>query len=156
MIIDEVSMMTDHDLPTEEAIIINSGDMTTEEGMIILNYDEFSYFDTSYKEALEEVLEEMIDNNYECDFDFLLRRKLDDEWNDNNGRAFKFLNEEDILTYKIITTIESMYNEIEEEHYYNFGDNKTLEEKLDLIYYIKAQEYFRDWLIKEDFDTDNF
>ena len=130
--------------------------MTTEEEMIILNYDEFSYFDTSYKEALEEVLEEMIDNNYECDFDFLLRRKLDDEWNDNNGRAFKFLNEEDILTYKIITTIESMYNEIEEEHYYNFGDNKTLEEKLDLIYYIKAQEYFRDWLIKEDFDTDNF
>ena len=128
--------------------------MTTEEEMIILNYDEFSAHDTNYKEALEEVLEEMIDNNYECDFDFLLRRKLDDEWNDNNGRAFKFLNEEGILTYKIITTIESMYNDIEEE--YGLEDNKTLEEKLDLIYYHEAEKYFRDWLIKEDFDTDNF
>ena len=47
-----------------------------------------------------------------------------------------------------------MYNEIEEE--YNLEDNKNLEEKLDLIYYFKAEEYFRDWLIKEDFDTDNF
>ena len=130
--------------------------MTTEEERIILNYDELSHFDTNYKEALEEVLEEMIDNNYECDFDFLLRQKLNDEWNDNNGRAFKFLNEEDILTYKIITTIESMYNDIQEEYHYNFGDNKTLEEKLDLIYYFKAEEYFRDWLIKEEFDTDNF
>ena len=129
--------------------------MATEEEKIILNYDKFSAYDTNYKEALEEVLEEMIDNNYECDFDFLLREKLNDEWNDNSNRAFRFLNEEGV-TYKIITTIESMYNDIEEEHYYNFGDNKTLEEKLDLIYYIKAQEYFRDWLIKEDFDTDNF
>ena len=129
--------------------------MTTEEERIILNYDELSHFDTNYKEALEEVLEEMIDNNYECDFDFLLRQKLNDEWNDNNGRAFKFLNEEDILTYKIITTIESMYNDIDEE--YNILTEKTtLEEKLDLIYYHEAEQYFRNWLIREDFDTDNF
>ena len=78
--------------------------MATEEEKIILNYDKFSAYDTNYKEALEEVLEEMIDNNYECDFDFLLREKLNDEWNDNSNRAFRFLNEEGV-TYKIITTI---------------------------------------------------
>ena len=121
---------------------------------IILNYDK-----PYYKITIDIVIREHETNN-DLDFDFILKEKLEEYWNDDNNKAYNFMRRDAMLSsecnlYDIITTIEYMYDEINEE----FDDslNKTtLEDKLDLVYYFKAEEYFRNWLEKEDFEVNHF
>ena len=129
--------------------------MTNTSSQMILNYDKFStdIYNLNYKQAIEEVIREH-ETNDDLDFDFMLKEKLEENWNDDNNRAYNFMRENK-LSYDDVLSIEFLYDEINEE----FGDtlNKTsLEDKLDLVYYFKAEEYFRNWLEKEDFEVNHF
>ena len=129
--------------------------MTNTSSQMILNYDKFStdIYNLNYKQAIEEVIREH-ETNDDLDFDFMLKEKLEEGWNNDNNRAYDFMRENK-LSYDDVLSIEFLYDEINEE----FGDtlNKTsLEDKLDLVYYFKAEEYFRNWLEKEDFEVNHF
>ena len=127
--------------------------MTTTSEAIILNYDAYGTASINYKQAIQEVIREH-ETNDDLDFDFMLKEKLEEYWNDDNNKAYNFMSENK-LSYDDVLSIEFMYDEINEE----FGDslNKTsLEYKLDLVYYFKAEEYFRNWLEKEDFEVNHF
>ena len=127
--------------------------MTTTSEAIILNYDAYGTASINYKQAIQEVIREH-ETNDDLDFDFMLKEKLEENWNEDNGRAYNFMRENK-LSYDDILSIEFMYDEINEE----FDDtlNKSsLEDKLDLVYYFKAEEYFRNWLEKEDFEVNHF
>ena len=129
--------------------------MTNTSSQMILNYDKFStdIYNLNYKQAIEEVIREH-ETNDDLDFDFMLKEKLEEGWNNDNNRAYDFMRENK-LSYDDVLSIEFLYDEINEE----FDDtlNKSsLEDKLDLVYYFKAEEYFRNWLEKEDFEVNHF
>jgi len=136
--------------------------MTTTCEKIIKNYDGYKS-EINYKSVINEVYEELAEHDYEVDFDYLLKEKVEEYWNDDNNRAYDFINEVEGLSYDMIITIEFMYDEYELDYPLNPNfmngvvfDKKSLEDKLDLVYYLQAKEFFIDWLEKEDLTTENF
>ena len=98
--------------------------------------------------TIDEVIEEW-ENDLETNDDLtqqelgdLLYDKHQYEWNDGYKRGRKFLVvNEDILNYEIINAIEDLYIYTEWGH--DYLNKSCLEDKLDIIYYFKAEEAFR-------------
>ena len=140
--------------------------MTTTCEKIIKNFDE-KQSEINYKFVIKQVKELWVEtnenNNSDLDFDYFLREKLEEYWNDDNNRAYDFIKEIKGLSYDMVLTIEFMYDEYELDAPLNPHfmegvefDKKSLEDKLDLVYYLQAKEFFIDWLEKEELTTWNF
>ena len=83
-----------------------------------------------------ETEEEMVQGLYEI---------LGDEWNNHNGRAENFLQED--CTLEIVRCIEDLYEYWVEEIGIEMNKD-TIEKKLDFVYYCEAEEEFKkaiDW-----------
>ena len=127
---------------------------------MILEYNlKYCVGEVSIKEAINSWNEDIDSSNeglgvvYETEEEMVqgLYQILQDEWNDDNGRAEHFLQED--CTLEIVRCIEDLYVYWELE----FGDRlykDTLEEKLDLVYYFEAEELLKKAIEEEELDMD--
>ena len=135
--------------------------MTNTIQKLILDYDA-KHSDYTYLQAIGDAEEQYdpYDDDDDATFEYILSQVKDEHWNGWEAlhRGYKFIKhmetQKDVNWYEIIYNIETMWDELVEE--YGFEQQSHLDKKLDIIYYSKATDYFRDWLEKEDFDVDLF
>ena len=77
---------------------------------------------------------------------------LQDEWNDDNDRADDFFEDIGCSIY-IVRAIEDLYKYWEWERGYEMGKD-TIEEKLDVIYYLEAEELLKKAVEEEELDIE--
>jgi len=131
--------------------------MTNTIQKLILDYDaKHSHY--TYLQAIGEAEERYDPLHDDATFEYMLSQVVQEHWNDPEPRGYKFIKhmetQKDVNWYEIIYNIETMWDEIVEEC--GFEQKSHLDDKLDIIYYVKADDYFRDWLEKEDFDVDEY
>ena len=133
--------------------------MTNTIQKLILDYDaKHSHY--TYLQAIGEAKERYDPLHDDAKFEVVLRQVVEERWNGyvDGLRGYKFIKhmetQKDVNWYEIIYNIETMWDEIVEEC--GFEQKSHLDDKLDIIYYVKADDYFRDWLEKEDFDVDEY
>ena len=123
--------------------------MTNTSSQMILNYDKFStdIYNLNYKQAIEEVIREH-ETNDDLDFDFMLKEKLEEGWNNDNNRAYDFMRENK-LSYDDVLSIEFLYDEI------NFSKPKRINvlnpDFMDEIF--TAQDFKNSIVIFDDVDV---
>ena len=133
--------------------------MTNTIQKLILDYDaKHSHY--TYLQAIGEAKERYDPLHDDATFEYMLSQVVQEHWNGYQAewRGYKFIKhmetQKDVNWYEIIYNIETMWDEIVED--YGFEQKSHLDDKLDIIYYTKATDYFRDWLEKEDFDVDEY
>ena len=123
---------------------------------LILDYDIKNAGHNNCVECVIDAWKEDCDNNsyYNSESQMVqgLYEDFESEWYNGENRALQFL-EDNKITLGIIRSIEELYKYQEEE----FGDSfykDTLEEKLDMIYYLEAEELLKKTVEEEELDIE--
>ena len=121
---------------------------------LILNYN-INNSQDGVKLTIESWKEDCANNSYENSESQMVQGLNDDfesGWNNDNDRADDFFEEFGCSIY-IVRAIEDLYKYWEWERGYEMGKD-TIEEKLDVIYYLEAEELLKKAVEEEELDIE--